>query len=333
MKSVIASAVALLASAAAVSAGDYPITYASTPFKDSIYNGTQYNETVINGVTYNASNLWPGLTAKDYESIIPSCSLQCISQSLAADSCDVDDFSCHCTQSQSEIIDAAVVPCLTTGPLALCTGPEIGQLANFVHGSLCPYFIDTPKDVAYPPKSTSTSSWSTSSTSSADEWDWSTSTSSSSSSSAYWTKATSSSAAAWVKPSCKTSTSTTTTSTEKWCPEPTTLTWGTTSWVVSEATTVTISDWPVTYTWTVTESSFATSTAAAWAVSASPASSGAWAAGAAAGAASSSGWAAGAAAGTAAWSASPAQFTGAAANNKVAGALVAGAAAAAAMLI
>jgi len=153
-----------------------PLIYAPTPYPASIYNGTQYNATVINGVPYNASNEWPCLDEAGYESIIPTCSLTCISLSLAQDDCDVDDFTCHCTAEASAKIDSHVVPCLTSGPDALCTGEEIGQLANFVHGALCPYFIAVGYgayekcDVPWP--SWSSASWSSASSASASSSSW-----------------------------------------------------------------------------------------------------------------------------------------------------------------
>lgn len=111
----------------ATTVGDgVPLMYSPTPYPNTIYNGTQYNSTTIDGVTYNASNEWPCLTEKQYESIIPPCSLTCISESLAKDDCDVDDFVCHCTATASAKIDTNVVPCLTSGPDALCNGTEIG---------------------------------------------------------------------------------------------------------------------------------------------------------------------------------------------------------------
>jgi len=137
------AALLLSSTASATTVGDgVPLIYAPTPYPSSIYNGTQYNATVINGVPYNASNEWPCLTEMGYESIIPTCSLNCISYSLAQDDCDVDDFVCHCTKVGSAKIDAHVVPCLTSGVNATCSGEEIGELANFVHGALCPYFIE-----------------------------------------------------------------------------------------------------------------------------------------------------------------------------------------------
>ena len=126
---VFASTVALLltSSVCATTVGDgVPLIYAPTPYPATIYNGTQYNATTINGVVYNASNEWPCLTEEKYESIIPPCSLTCISMSLAKDDCDVDDFVCHCTAAASAKIDTNVVPCLTSGPDALCNGEEIG---------------------------------------------------------------------------------------------------------------------------------------------------------------------------------------------------------------
>jgi hypothetical protein len=133
MKNAIFSSAAalLLASSthAITTVGDgVPLIYAPTPYPATIYNGTQYNATVINGVPYNASNEWPCLNEEQYESIIPTCSLQCISLSLAQDDCDVNDFTCHCTQVASAKIDSHVVPCLTSGPDALCTGEEIGGI-------------------------------------------------------------------------------------------------------------------------------------------------------------------------------------------------------------
>jgi hypothetical protein len=121
------AATLLLTSVCTTTVGDgVPLIYAATPYPDSIYNGTQYNTTTINGVMYNASNEWPCLTEKKYESIIPSCSLACISESLAKDDCDVDDFVCHCTAAGSAKIDANIIPCLISGPGALCSGAEIG---------------------------------------------------------------------------------------------------------------------------------------------------------------------------------------------------------------
>ena len=122
-----AAALLLTSSVCATTVGDgVPLIYAPTPYPQTIYNGTQYNATTINGITYNASNEWPCLTEKEYESIIPPCSLACISESLAKDDCDVDDFVCHCTAAASAKIDTNVVPCLTSGPDALCSGAEIG---------------------------------------------------------------------------------------------------------------------------------------------------------------------------------------------------------------
>jgi hypothetical protein len=124
------SAVALLltSSVYATTVGDgVPLIYAETPYPSTIYNGTQYNATTIDGVVYNASNEWPCLTEAKYESIIPSCSLTCISESLAKNGCDVDDFVCHCTPEGSAKIDTNVIPCLTSGPGALCNGEEIGR--------------------------------------------------------------------------------------------------------------------------------------------------------------------------------------------------------------
>jgi hypothetical protein len=124
------STVALLlaSSAIATTVGDgVPLIYAATPYPDTIYNGTQYNATVINGVPYNASNEWPCLTEAQYESIIPPCSIYCIDYSLALDDCDVDDFACHCTKVASAKIDGNVIPCLTSGPGALCSLEEIGR--------------------------------------------------------------------------------------------------------------------------------------------------------------------------------------------------------------
>lgn len=326
MRSYIASAAIFAASVAAgktvfVGDGTVPLIYAAEPYPDSIYNSTQYNQTVIAGVTYNASNEWPHLNAKQYESILPACSSTCIKLALAADDCDVDDFFCHCTADQSAKIDSTVVPCLTSGPNALCTGEEIGELANFVHGSLCPYFIDTKEPT-------------TSSSKGGDYWP--VPTTSSSSSSEYWSIPTSSSSSseAWGKPECSTSTSTSTTTYETWCSEATTLSWGSETWVVSEAATVTITNWPVTYTYTWTASASATESPV-WATS--TASAAAWAVSAAAAPASiatGTGAVWGAASGTGAYAATAAaQFTGAASHNKVAGAMVAGVAAAAALLI
>jgi hypothetical protein len=118
----------LTSSVCAITVGDgVPLIYASTPYSSTIYNGTQYNATTINGVVYNASNEWPCLNEHKYESIIPSCSLTCISYSLARDLCDPDDFACHCTAAASARIDTNVIPCLTSGPGALCNGVEIGR--------------------------------------------------------------------------------------------------------------------------------------------------------------------------------------------------------------
>jgi len=126
----LASAASLLlftSSVCATTVGDgVPLIYAPTPYPSTIYNDTQYNATTINGVVYNASNEWPCLTEEQYESIIPPCSLTCISESLAKDDCDVDDFTCHCTAAASAKIDTNVIPCLTSGPGALCSGEEIG---------------------------------------------------------------------------------------------------------------------------------------------------------------------------------------------------------------
>jgi hypothetical protein len=128
--SLVVSGLSVLLSATTISAttvgNGVPLIYASTPYPSSIYNGTQYNATVINGVPYNASNEWPCLTEAQYVSIIPTCSDTCITNSLAADTCNGDDFVCHCTQAESAKIDSAVIPCLTSGPDALCNGTEIG---------------------------------------------------------------------------------------------------------------------------------------------------------------------------------------------------------------
>lgn len=133
MRSFIASATIFAATVAAGSSktvfvgdGTVPLIYAAEPFPDSIYNGTQYNQTEIRGITYNSSNEWPCLTSKQYTSILPACAANCVAIALAADDCDVDDFLCHCTASQSAILDSTIIPCLTSGDNALCTGEEIG---------------------------------------------------------------------------------------------------------------------------------------------------------------------------------------------------------------
>jgi hypothetical protein len=220
MKSVLASGLMAATASAVVTVGDgVPLIYAHKPYPATVYNGTQYNATTINGVPYNASNEWPCLTAKGYESIIPTCSHYCIDTALHNDGCDVDDFVCHCETPPSNKLDSIVVPCLTTGDTATCSNEEIGELVNFVHGALCPYFEAVTDAYKTCPHATQDSSW-TSTTSTA-----------------------------------QCSTSTWTTVNHSWTSffsTPTTFSFGSTTWTVSSATTLTVTGWPVTGTLTST---------------------------------------------------------------------------------
>jgi hypothetical protein len=174
MKALFASGLMAATASAVTTVGDgVPLIYASEPYPATVYNGTQYNATTINGVPYNASNEWPCLDAKGYESIIPSCSLYCIDLALRSDGCEVDDFVCHCETLHSNKIDTVVVPCLTTGDTATCNSEEIGELVNFVHGALCPYFEAVTDAYKTCPTVTQNSSSSTLATSTAQ---WTTST-------------------------------------------------------------------------------------------------------------------------------------------------------------
>jgi len=233
MKTVLASTGLMAATASAVTlvGNGVPLIYADKPYPNTIYNGVQYNATVINGVAYNASNEWPCLDAKGYESIVPACSVNCVVTALSTDDCDVDDFVCHCTQLSSEKLDASIKPCLTTGDTATCTSEEIGELINFVHGSLCPYF-EAVTD-AYDNCSTTTTS-----------------------------KPSTTLASASDKPSTflgtgsgKPTTSIWTTVDKTWttvCAGPTTFAVGSKTWTVDSATTLVVSDWARTVTSTST---------------------------------------------------------------------------------
>lgn len=231
MKTVLASAGLMAATASATLVGDgVPLIYADKPYPNTMYNGTQYNATVIDGVAYNASNQWPCLDAKGYESIVPACSLICLDAALQTDDCDVDDFVCHCHEANSKKLDASIKPCLTTGDTATCTNEEIGELINFVHGSLCPYF----EAVSDPNENCSSTT----------------------------SKPSTTLATASGKPSTflgtgsgKPTTSIWTTVDKTWttaCTGPTTFAVGGKTWTVDSATTLVVSDWPRTVTSTST---------------------------------------------------------------------------------
>jgi len=317
------AAVALAASASAIKVagtiGDgVPVIYADTPYPNPPYLGTQYNATVIRGVDLNNKNMWPCLTAEKYYTIPPPCSVECLKKTFAAsDYCDDNDFTCHCTAKGSAELDKTVVPCLTSG-VGECTGEEIGQLANFVHASLCPYFMATTHEEAY---GKCDGAWEPepvpSSSAKNDYWPKPTSTWTSSSKAGYWPKPTTSSV--YGKPHadepCYTSVQPTWT---KECTGPTTFAWGSKTWTVTKATTVTVTDCPITWT-----KPTASGTWAPWVPTDSPVPT--WA--------PTPSWvAAPVAKGTGAYTPPAAQFTGAAVNNKVAGA-VAAVAAGAALLI
>jgi len=226
MKTVLASAGLMAATASAtLFAGDHvPIIYAATPYPGTTYNGTQYNATVINGVAYNASNEWPCLDAKQYESIVPACARYCIQTALPSDGCDVDDFVCHCEEDRSLLLDASIKPCLTEAPTATCTKEEIGQVINFVHGALCPFFeaVTNPNENC---SSTTTS------------------------------QPSATPSTFLGTGSGKPTTSIWTTVDETWttaCAGPTTFAVGGKTWTVDSATTLTVSDWPRTVTSTST---------------------------------------------------------------------------------
>jgi len=226
MKTVLASAGLMAATASATLVGNgVPLIYAATPYPNTIYNGTKYNATVINGVAYNASNEWPCLDAKGYESMMPTCTRYCIETALPTDGCGVDDFVCHCQELSSEKLDASIKPCLTTGDTATCTDEEIGELVNFVHGSLCPYF----KAVTDPNENCSTTT--------------TTSEPSTTPSTFLGTG------------SGKPTTSIWTTVHKTWttaCAGPTTFAVDGKTWTVDSATTLVVSDWPMTVTSTST---------------------------------------------------------------------------------
>ncbi|KIW08880.1 uncharacterized protein PV09_00804 [Verruconis gallopava] len=314
---VVAAVLAATASAATVGDG-VPLIYSPTPYPNPPYLGVQYNATVINGVPFNNSNEWPCLTAEKYFSIPPQCARQCLIETFGnATLCADDDFTCHCTAAGSAELDKTIIPCLSAanGP---CTGEEIGELANFVHGALCPYFMATTYEEAYGHcgsyggGSYGGGSYGTPS-SSKGSWP---ATTSSSSAAGYWPKTTSSSSS---KTPCSTSVQTSWT---KECSGPTTFWVGEKTWTVTKATTLTVTDCPITWTKPISSGTWAP---VEWTTPA-PVASPTWVYSATTSPAA--GWAKG----TAAYSASPAQFTGAASNNKVAGAVAAVAAGAALMI-
>jgi len=221
MKTVLASAGLLAATASALTTvgNGVPLIYADKPYPATVYNGTQYNATQINGVAYNASNEWPCLTAKGYESILPPCAVSCINKALLGDQCDIDDFVCHCQTLHSNKLDTIVVPCLTTPPTATCSDQEIGELVNFVHGALCPYFEAVTTAYDNCPSNCTTTSSKPSTT---------LSTAGGKPTTSIWTEVQ------------KTWTTT--------CDGPTTFWVGSKTWTLDSATTLVVSDWPKTVT-------------------------------------------------------------------------------------
>jgi len=230
MKTVLASAGLMAATASAVTTigNGVPVTYAAEPYTATTYNGTRYNGTVISGVALNSSNEWPCFDTEDYESIIPACSVSCINIALRGDGCDVGDFWCHCQTLHSNKLDSIVVPCLTTGDTATCSGEEIGALVNFIHGSLCPYMEAKTHAEVYdncPSSNSSSSSTATTFTSKASI---ATATVSGTPTTSIWTTVDNS----WSRV----------------CEGPTTFAVGGKTWSVDSATILVVTDWPMTVT-------------------------------------------------------------------------------------
>jgi len=325
---VVAAAIAATASAITTVGDGVPLIYAAKPYANPPYDGVQYNATAIAGVPFNASNEWPCLTAEKYFSIPPPCAKECLVGTFKnATICDDDDFTCHCESAGSAELDKYIIPCLVSG-VGSCSGEEIGELANFVHAALCPYFNGVSHKEAY---GSCDGSWApssaapkpTTSSKAADYWPKTTSSSSTKKGGDYWPTTSSSSSSTWAKPSdpCVTSTQT------KWtkeCEGPTTFWVGTKTWTVTTSTTLTVTDCPIVWTKPVSSGTWAP---VEWTTAAAAVASPTWVYSTASTTAAA-GWAKG----TAAYSASPAQFTGAASNNKIAGA-VAAVAAGAALLI